>query len=257
MGRDLRDRHEGGGCPPPRSIFRHTDTGLVNPLLLRSAICNERRAINVEIPYLLTSHHLQLPLPLPSPWLGYIVSPEPFRSLSYSPTDGELTTDGHLLEFPFIRVDCFTPPPSRPKTPWMLPHPANPSLPDRRSPHAQLYLLTHVHTDHLTGLNDSFTGHIICSPDTKRMLLRLEAERERSHRFTGVREVKKRKYEGLCARQSDNGVVDYIVSKHQRTDLTIPRKHSTLANRRYSTSALKRCASRSGTRTTARGLRCE
>lgn len=109
-------------------------------------------------------------------------------------------------------MDCFTPRPSPPKAPWKLPHPSNPALPDRAAPNAQLYLLTHVHTDHLTGLGDDFTGHIICSPDTKRMLLRLEAERERSHRHHGVREVKKRKYEGLCARQSEHGVVDYIVS---------------------------------------------
>lgn len=85
------------------------------------------------------------------------------------------------------------------------------------APPAQLYLLTHVHSDHLLGLSDSFTGKIVCSPDTKRMLLRLEAEQSRQHHVEGTKEVIKRKYEGLRARvvgkgTRDERVVDHIVS---------------------------------------------
>ncbi|CAK9779698.1 unnamed protein product [Cutaneotrichosporon oleaginosum] len=108
--------------------------------------------------------------------------------------------DGHLLEFPRIRVDCFTPPPPAHRPRWTLPDPFDPKLPCIPAPNAQYYLLTHVHSDHLVGLTNDFTGNIICSPDTKRMLLRLEAEKDREHLRNGVREVKRRKYEGLAAR---------------------------------------------------------
>ena len=87
----------------------------------------------------------------------------------------------------------------------------------RPAPHAQIFLLTHVHSDHLLGLTDSFTGHIICTIDTKAMLLRLEAEAERKNLVDGVRERGKRKYGGLKAKIVDQGtkterVVDRIVS---------------------------------------------
>lgn len=132
-------------------------------------------------------------------------------SLSTQPT--HLTPpDGHLLEFPLIRVDCFTSPRG---TPWLIPSPDD-SNDLRPAPRAQLFLLTHVHSDHLLGLSDNFTGRIVCSHDTKRMLLRLEAERERSALAKGVKEQAKRKYDGLRARVLDVGtkherVVDNIV----------------------------------------------
>jgi hypothetical protein len=128
------------------------------------------------------------------------------------------TTDGHLLEFPQIRVDCFTSP--SPLRPHLLPSdPTNTDAPWVKAPNARLYLLTHVHTDHLTGLSDSFTGHIICSPDSKRMLLRLEAEIERERLDDGTREQRMLKYNGLRKRTVGQGklqrVVDTIVRFHQ------------------------------------------
>lgn len=113
--------------------------------------------------------------------------------------------DGHLLEFPQIRVDCFTTP--TPSRPHLLP-PADPSSSTatwRLAPNARLYLLTHVHTDHLVGLSNAFTGKIICSPDTKRMLLRLEAEIERERVDQGIREEKLLKYAGLKAKTVGEG----------------------------------------------------
>ena len=68
--------------------------------------------------------------------------------------------DGHLIDFPHIRVDCFTAPPK--DSPWLLPT-SGPSKGQSVSitvPNAQLYLLTHVHSDHLLGLSDSFTGQL-------------------------------------------------------------------------------------------------
>lgn len=82
----------------------------------------------------------------------------------------------------------------------MLPDPEDSNAPRTSAPNAQYYLLTHVHSDHLIGLTNDFTGNIICSPNTKRMLLRLEAEKDRDYLHSGVREVKRRKYEGLAAR---------------------------------------------------------
>ncbi|BEI95442.1 hypothetical protein CcaverHIS631_0103910 [Cutaneotrichosporon cavernicola] len=107
--------------------------------------------------------------------------------------------NGHL-EFPRIRVDSFTPHPPPHRSPWMLADPRGPENPSTRAPNAQYYLLTHAHSDHLIGLTNDFTGNIICSPDTKRMLLRLETEKDRDHLHNGVREVKRRKYESLEAR---------------------------------------------------------
>jgi len=53
------------------------------------------------------------------------------------------------------------------------------SLPDRKTP--SLHLLTHTHSDHITGLSaKSFASRIICSHDAKVMLLRHEVYNERS-----------------------------------------------------------------------------
>jgi hypothetical protein len=71
----------------------------------------------------------------------------------------------------------------------------------------------------LLGLSDNFTGHILCSPDTKRMLLKLESEKERDLLVKGNKESPKRKYEGLKARVEGKGtkderVVDRIVGDY-------------------------------------------
>lgn len=62
------------------------------------------------------------------------------------------------------------------------------------------------------GLTSDFTGHIICSPDTKRMLLDLEPERERQWLDKGIRETKIKRFGGLAAKRGIDGkLVDRIV----------------------------------------------
>ncbi|KAG1766143.1 hypothetical protein EDD22DRAFT_878557, partial [Suillus occidentalis] len=73
------------------------------------------------------------------------------------------------LPYP-IRVDCFT-------CTAHLPAPYNTPA---------LYLLTHSHTDHILGLSSkSFAARVICSPDTKEMLLRHEIHLERAKKDAG------------------------------------------------------------------------
>ncbi|WWC58202.1 uncharacterized protein I303_100738 [Kwoniella dejecticola CBS 10117] len=119
--------------------------------------------------------------------------------------------NGHLLEFPTIRVDCFLPSTSTllPSPPTCSTHP----LPLTPAPNAQLFLLTHVHSDHLLGLSDSFTGKIICSPDTKRMLLALEAEVDRGHLEEGTKEIKRLKYPVLRRRTTGKGKDEKVVDR--------------------------------------------
>ncbi|KAJ9105064.1 hypothetical protein QFC19_003696 [Naganishia cerealis] len=65
----------------------------------------------------------------------------------------------------------------------------------------QLYLLTHAHTDHLTGLDNASTNiHIICSEVTKRLVLNYEREKDRIAFDKGTIERRKQAYEGLNAR---------------------------------------------------------
>ncbi|WVQ93754.1 hypothetical protein IAU59_000831 [Kwoniella sp. CBS 9459] len=132
---------------------------------------------------------------------------------------------GHLLEFPTIRVDCFLP--SSP-TSTLLPHsdPCTSTHPYPLSPapNAQLFLLTHVHSDHLLGLSDSFTGKIICSPDTKRMLLRLEPEIERTHLENGVKESRRLKYPGLRPRLEGKGKEEKLVDRIEAAPYGDPRE---------------------------------
>ncbi|ORX34745.1 beta-lactamase-like protein [Kockovaella imperatae] len=119
---------------------------------------------------------------------------------------------GHLPEFPLIRVDCFTEPKGGP---YLIP-----SINEDRSlgpliqaPRAQVFLLTHVHSDHLTGLKgDNFHGQIICTPDSKRMLLKLQAEKERKYMASGIKEENKLKYSKLARekRETVDGVQYYV-----------------------------------------------
>lgn len=91
-------------------------------------------------------------------------------------------SDGHIHEFPIIRIDSF----SQSPTPGF--------------PAAQLYLLTHAHTDHLTGLNNASTNIvIICSEVTKRLVLNYEREKDRVAFDRKVIEQQKRAYQGLVA----------------------------------------------------------
>ncbi|WVR03518.1 hypothetical protein IAU60_000509 [Kwoniella sp. DSM 27419] len=58
-----------------------------------------------------------------------------------------------------------------------------------------------------------FTGKIVCSPDTKRMLLNLEPEVERGRMETGVRESKRLKYAGLRGRVEGKGKEERLVDR--------------------------------------------
>lgn len=94
-----------------------------------------------------------------------------------------LAPDGHVFEFPYIRIDSF----SQSPTPGF--------------PTAQLYLLTHAHTDHLTGLDSASTNIIIlCSEVTKRLVLNYEREKDRIAFDRGLIEQRRRAYQGLAAR---------------------------------------------------------
>ena len=69
-----------------------------------------------------------------------------------------------------IRVDEFT------SSPSLTPPPA-------------LHLLSHTHSDHISGLSaKSFSSKIICLFDTKKMLLKHEAYKERAFISSSVRE---------------------------------------------------------------------
>nr|XP_019014566.1 uncharacterized protein I206_00649 [Kwoniella pini CBS 10737]OCF53347.1 hypothetical protein I206_00649 [Kwoniella pini CBS 10737] len=131
--------------------------------------------------------------------------------------------DGHLLEFPTIRVDCFLPSKSTllPSPPSCPTHP----LPLTPAPNAQLFLLTHVHSDHLLGLSDSFTGKIICSPDTKRMLLALEAEVDKGHLEEGTKEIKRLKYPGLRSRLERKGNDERLVDRIEAVPYGFPKDY--------------------------------
>ncbi|WVF66125.1 hypothetical protein IAT40_000864 [Kwoniella sp. CBS 6097] len=137
--------------------------------------------------------------------------------------------NGHILEFPTIRVDCFLPSSSSILLPSLGsntsndPHPY--PYPLRPAPNAQLFLLTHVHSDHLLGLSDSFTGKIICSPVTKRMLLKLEPEIERTHLEHGVKEVRRLKYPGLRARIEGKGKDQKLVDRIEAVPYGYPREY--------------------------------
>ncbi|KAG2364272.1 hypothetical protein BDR07DRAFT_812262 [Suillus spraguei] len=73
------------------------------------------------------------------------------------------------LPYP-IRVDCFT-------CTAHLPAPYNTPA---------LHLLTHSHTDHVLGLSSkSFAARVVCSPDTKEMILRHEIHLERAKKDAG------------------------------------------------------------------------
>ncbi|WVO23495.1 uncharacterized protein IAS62_004850 [Cryptococcus decagattii] len=68
--------------------------------------------------------------------------------------------------------------------------------------------LPHLHLNLLNFIN---LRHIICSPDTKRMLLDLEPERERQWLDKGIRETKVKRFGGLAAKRGIDGkIVDRI-----------------------------------------------
>jgi hypothetical protein len=77
-------------------------------------------------------------------------------------------------------------PPGTPFNSFALPYPIRVDgftaiSPGTESQNAALHLLTHTHTDHISGLQaQSFSGTIVCSTDAKQMLLHHEVYNERA-----------------------------------------------------------------------------
>ncbi|GHJ90155.1 hypothetical protein NliqN6_6557 [Naganishia liquefaciens] len=106
--------------------------------------------------------------------------------------------NGHIIEFPYIRIDSFT------------------QTPTPGFPAAQLYLLTHAHTDHLTGLDNASTNIVIlCSDVTKRLVLNYEREKDRIAFDQGLIERRRRAYRGLeAAKAQTTGAVHAGRKRH-------------------------------------------
>ncbi|KAI0594707.1 beta-lactamase-like protein [Biscogniauxia sp. FL1348] len=78
------------------------------------------------------------------------------------------TFDGFIREFPEIRADFFRPLENRPP--------------------ALAYFLSHIHSDHLAGLETFKSPFIYCSPATREMLLRLKKYLSRLNYVEGILE---------------------------------------------------------------------
>lgn len=90
------------------------------------------------------------------------------------------TFKGVVKEFPDIRIDYFR------------------EIQEKPKPLA--CFLSHVHSDHLQGL-DSFRSTIIyCSPATRELLLRLETYSHRMNFHQGILEARKQRYKDLKTR---------------------------------------------------------
>lgn len=99
-----------------------------------------------------------------------------------------------------IRVDAFATPAG--------------DAPDFQVP--SLHLLTHTHTDHLTGLSsNSFGAIVVCSLVAKEMLLNLEPTHERITYDKGLRRDRLRPYAKLR--------IDPIKAKDGKMDYTYAR----------------------------------
>lgn len=88
------------------------------------------------------------------------------------------TFNGRVKEFPDIRIDHFR----------LSSEPTRPPL---------AYFLSHVHSDHLQGLESCKSPFIYCSPATKEILLRLEKYPHRMNFARGVLETRKQTYRHL------------------------------------------------------------
>ncbi|KAI5204456.1 hypothetical protein E4T39_03642 [Aureobasidium subglaciale] len=87
------------------------------------------------------------------------------------------TFDGIVREFPYIRIDNFT------------------NYPDRSPPLA--CFLSHVHSDHLKGLESFKSTFIYCTAQTRELLLRLEKFPHRMNFAKGILESRKQTYRRL------------------------------------------------------------
>lgn len=87
------------------------------------------------------------------------------------------TFDGKVAEFSDIRIDYF-----------------------RADPHSRpplAYFLSHVHSDHLVGLESCKSPFIYCTPATRDILLRLEKYPHRMNFARGVLETRTQTYRHL------------------------------------------------------------
>lgn len=87
------------------------------------------------------------------------------------------TFKGFVTEFPQIRIDYFR------------------TLPDRPMPLA--CFLSHIHSDHLVGLESLKSPFVYCSPATREILLRLEKYPHRMNFTKGILESRKQTYTHL------------------------------------------------------------
>ncbi|KAI0715641.1 beta-lactamase-like protein [Cerioporus squamosus] len=127
-----------------------------------------------------------------------------------------------ILPYP-IRVDDFSKSSSTNSSSSALY--ATASLPST----ASLYLLTHTHTDHLTGLAArSFGQTVVCSYDAKEMLLRHEVYAERSLRDAALRAENVRTFAHLrvAPQRLEDGNMAYHGSRDllRATHLHVPTK---------------------------------
>ena len=93
-----------------------------------------------------------------------------------------------------------------------------------------LHLLSHTHSDHISGLSSKSFGHrIICSRDAKEMLLRHEVFAERHLRQMEIRAENVRTFRHLQVppRATDDGIVDYNGSR----DLLVSQPSTMCAER--------------------------
>lgn len=97
---------------------------------------------------------------------------------SQRPTDQMSTFDGIVKEFPDIRIDYFR------------------SSNEQSRPPLALFL-SHVHSDHLVGLESCKSPFIYCSPATRELLLRLEKYPHRMNFAKGILESRKQTYRHL------------------------------------------------------------
>lgn len=88
------------------------------------------------------------------------------------------TFEGKVAEFPDIRIDYFRPSNSASKP-------------------ALAFFLSHVHSDHLVGLESCKSPFIYCSPATRDILLRLEKYPHRMNFAKGILETRKQTYRHL------------------------------------------------------------
>ncbi|GAD92807.1 DNA repair protein [Paecilomyces variotii No. 5] len=88
------------------------------------------------------------------------------------------TFDGVVEEFPFIRIDYFR------------------KNPDRPSPLA--CFLSHVHSDHLQGLESLRSPFVYCSAASRELLLRIEKYPHRMNFSKGILESRKQHYKHLA-----------------------------------------------------------